>query len=96
MPYRLTRQQADIVYELLKQQCNAKECYKPLFVQSVIKQTRFGMEFRFQGDLGFGGKFHSNSNGWYVSCYPEDETEELKLKIGLVNRVLEKFKDKTE
>lgn len=40
-----------------------------------------GGEFRFQGTLGFGGKFWSY--GWYVNCYSEDETPARAAVIAL-------------
>lgn len=33
-------------------------------------------EWRFQGLLGFGGKFRRNDGRYYVTCYPEDRTPE--------------------
>src|SRR4051812_42949120 len=33
-------------------------------------------EFRFQGGLGFGGKFWNANNRWYITCYREDEDSE--------------------
>lgn len=47
-----------------------------------------GQEFRFQGRLGFGGKFWCRDGKVYVTCYPEDETAERKLLIEKVNRAL--------
>ncbi len=43
-------------------------------------------EYRFQGLLGFGGKYW---RGNYVNCYPEDETPELRRIIDGVNQELE-------
>ena len=51
-------------------------------------------EWRFQGKLGFGGKFwneysHINkSYNWRVSCYSEDETPEILQIINDTNTKL--------
>lgn len=43
-------------------------------------------EYRFQGALGFGGKYWSRENR--ISCYPEDCTPERSTMIQAVNEVL--------
>lgn len=45
-------------------------------------------EFRFQGDLGFGGKVWANRGRIYVNCYPEDETPERATLIRVANAQL--------
>lgn len=45
-------------------------------------------EYRFQGNLGFGGKFWNANNRWYVTCYSEDETPERKAMIRKANERL--------
>ncbi len=58
-----------------------------------------GQEFRFQGKLGFGGKFYyrpnyqSNEPRAYVSCYLEDETPERLRIIKEANAALEQCYD---
>lgn len=45
-------------------------------------------EYRFQGKLGFGGKFRNNgnfNNTPYVDCYGEDETAERREMINRAN-----------
>jgi hypothetical protein len=37
-----------------------------------VQTDGYCAEYRFQGDLGFGGKFWRNDGRWYVSAYPED------------------------
>ena len=45
-----------------------------------------GCEYRFQGMLGFGGKYHDPGYGVpYASCYPEDETPARKAAVAAVN-----------
>jgi hypothetical protein len=57
----------------------------------VLSQTspHFPTEYRFQGHLGFGGKFWRNDERWYVTCYPEDETPKRLEMIEKTNRILE-------
>ena len=63
-------------------------CWEKLdFVQSHIdKETR---EYRFCGDLGFGGKYRVNTNT--VTCYPEDMTPEREAFIRITNDELKKL-----
>ena len=64
------------IYDLLIEECGAPERYRQDFVDSVTDVTEPCHEYRFQGALGFGGKFRNNGNHDntpYVDCYPEDE-----------------------
>jgi hypothetical protein len=45
-------------------------------------------EYRFQGKLGFGGKFWNTNNKFYISSYPEDLNEDTKKIINIVNELL--------
>lgn len=45
-------------------------------------------EFRFQGNLGFGGKVWADRRRVYVNCYPEDETAERRVLIDSANAAL--------
>lgn len=45
-------------------------------------------EFRFQGRLGFGGKFWRRHDRWDVTCYREDETDERRNMIQTANAIL--------
>ena len=42
------------------------------FVRYAVQKQDCTFEWRFQGHLGFGGKFWQNQNRWYVNAYPED------------------------
>lgn len=46
------------------------------------------MEWRFGGNLGFGGKFWRNDHRYYVSCYPEDRNAKRDRIIKKVNELL--------
>jgi hypothetical protein len=50
-----------------------------------------GSEFRFQGSLGFGGKFWRNYEHWYINCYPEDESPQRLAVIEKVNNLLKEL-----
>lgn len=47
-------------------------------------------EWRFQGDLGYGGKLkYQSHDGFHVDCYREDETPERLERIEKANKRLE-------
>lgn len=48
------------------------------FVEYLDREHWSGHEWRFQGALGFGGKFYNNGGRWWVGFYPEDETPKRK------------------
>ena len=52
---------------------------------------KYSREFRFQGGLGFGGKFWRNNGRFYVTCYREDETPERLAMIKATNDALAAF-----
>lgn len=63
-----------------------------LYHVSAAIQVDGRLEYRFCGNLGFGGKiwFHPNSAP-YVTCYKEDETSERMKLIEQANLELKKF-----
>lgn len=78
------------------------------FVRAIVEEDRsFGVEFRFIGALGFGGKFHLHGRHFllgrdphlttdyrcYVSCYPEDATPERQEMIERANERLSALAD---
>lgn len=75
------------VYDVLMQECEAPEHYRDHFVyhQNADKGDGDMREWRFQGALGFGGKFRKHHEKWYVDCYPEDETPERLAMIEKAN-----------
>jgi len=52
------------------------------------------LEWRFRGELGFGGKFWRNGTKHYVTCYKEDETKVLKKLCKEINEKLEDLQSK--
>lgn len=51
------------------------------------------LEWRFYGDLGFGGKVRprTDGEGWVVTCYPEDETLHRQEAMTKANRRLKEL-----
>jgi hypothetical protein len=76
------------VYDVLVEECGARdgEFDRMNFVIEYERCTREPgppSEYRFKGDLGFGGKFHYPS--MKVDCYPEDENASTLRKVEAAN-----------
>lgn len=74
------------VFNLLVQHAGAHESLHDDF---VFHHARVGApvdEYRFQGSLGFGGKYYSGRNR--VTCYSEDETPARRATIEKTNAAL--------
>lgn len=54
-----------------------------------FNEPGLGEEYRFEGRLGFGGKFWKGR--MEVSCYPEDENRERLKVIKKTNRVIRRI-----
>lgn len=80
--YRYTPDLAGAVYDLLIEICKAPETDRERF---IIGMTVGVNEWRFQGNLGFGGKYWANGK---VSCYPEDEDAVKITIISIANQKL--------
>lgn len=88
----LTIEQAGLVFDLLIKECEANPDLRDEFVRyHVTDPWYFPTEFRFMGNLGFGGKFWNEHNRWAVSCYPEDKTEERAATVARTNQLLEEL-----
>jgi hypothetical protein len=75
------------IYDVLVRHAGATEHDRIGFV--VAHTTDGGCwEFRFQGSLGFGGKFRNDAGRWRVDCYREDETPERLAVIEATNLAL--------
>lgn len=85
----ITETQARQVATILTEECGWKifdQRDLDAFVYHVCE--RDCREYRFQGDLGFGGKFRNNGNNNnipHVDCYPEDETPSRRKMIERAN-----------
>jgi len=75
---------ANDIFTVLVSECGARESMRDMFVHTLLT-SKDNVEFRFQGDLGFGGKFYMNADRWYVNCYPEDENESRRFWIDIAN-----------
>ncbi len=90
-PNEITQECADRIWTILKEHAGAGEYWRGNFIAccTTIDNEHPAMEYRFQGDLGFGGKFRNyQDRGWYVDCYIEDETPDRKEIIKKTNEKL--------
>jgi hypothetical protein len=73
----LTPETANAIYDILLAEVEAHEVYREDFVYHFTEKWKGNTaEWRFQGCLGFGGKFWIQHDRWYVNGYREDETPE--------------------
>lgn len=87
----MTKDEANAIYDILVRECGAAEGRDwsyPSRAHFVFMLTRERPtdEYRFQGSLGFGGKFYPRD--MRVSCYREDETPEREEMIRRANDAL--------
>lgn len=66
------------------------------FLLYLAKPAWGGHEFRFQGALGFGGKFYNDGRVWRVGCYGEDRTPERLAMIARANVSLAALKEERD
>lgn len=73
---RITTEQAERAYDILVREAGAVDDApeRASFVALVTRENASG-EYRFGGDLGFGGKFKYGNSRVLVDCYREDQTE---------------------
>lgn len=86
---RFTPDQANAIYDVLVEECGAPldDDSRVMFGVYLAGGGAFPFEFRFQGDLGFGGKFRATADAcrWRVDCYPEDRTPERDEMVRRAN-----------
>lgn len=85
----LTQDAAHSVYDVLVAVCGANEARRDGFVSHYVSESP-SSEWRFQGALGFGGKFRYPR--LTVDCYPEDQTPEIDAIIQKTNESLAAFR----
>lgn len=85
----LSPELANQVYDILVKFCGAGEYMRDSFV--AMETTELIYEWRFGGDLGFGGKFWNCNGRLYVNCYPEDLNPERQKMIDEANEQLSKL-----
>lgn len=90
----LTEQQAQAVYQILVEVCGAPAHPRNerAFVAEYATESKFvpSMEWRFQGKLGYGGKFRYPRLS--VDCYAEHETPALRAIMVEANAKLTALK----
>jgi len=85
-----TKEAANAIYDLLVKVGGAYEGDRSSFVyHHSAEQAYLHTEWRFQGLLGFGGKFYTDRERWRVGCYREDDTPERERIIAEMNKALE-------
>ena len=91
----LTQLQAEEVWRMLVETCGASQHEDDMACFVCYAQEDDPLEYRFQGNLGFGGKlyFHVAVAGspLRVACYPEDETPDRKRMVDNANESLIAF-----
>lgn len=85
----------DEAYSILVEIGGAPENMREAFLHSFVHDPYFDFggcsEWRFQGKLGYGGKFWRRTHPTHhdVTCYREDETPEIVGIIQEINQRLE-------
>ena len=82
----LTAEQANAVYDVLVQHAGARSEDREIFV--ILETGSWCREYRFQGKLGFGGKFYVDPDTWRVGCYREDLTADRQQILDVTNAAL--------
>jgi hypothetical protein len=70
------------IYDMLREECNAPPHLREDF---IFEQGEGCREFRFQGGLGFGGKFYVSHSEWRVDCYTEDLNTTRRAMMRMAN-----------
>ena len=80
---------ANTIWSMLVEDCGARkdDIDRHEFVAYLMSEERG--EWRFIGNLGFGGKFYFSPFEFRIGCYKEDTTEEKTLLIEETNQKLE-------
>lgn len=89
--HTMTPETANKIYDVLLAECGPFPGYadRHTFVWSICDRSdEATQEYRFQGNLGFGGKFWATNSQFYVTCYAEDRTPERNEIIERVNKRL--------
>lgn len=83
----LTEPQAQEIWGILCHHAGANPDQEEQFLYCVTNPESPCLEFRFQGHLGFGGKYWLETNA--VTCYPEDVTAETTRILEETNAALQ-------
>lgn len=85
----MNTEKANKIYDLLVSIGGSVESERDSFIYHHTHSKDGCTEWRFQGLLGFGGKYRSTTNR--VDCYREDETQERLKMINKLNEELSKL-----
>lgn len=79
---------AKAIYDVLVKECGANKSDEDSFVYEFTTHSKYGpaSEWRFQGLLGYGGKFRYPRLS--VDCYRDDETSD---RLAIIERTNEKL-----
>jgi hypothetical protein len=101
----LTPDQADAIYTVLVNHAGAPASSDSRH-SFIYHQTKgYCDEYRFSGNLGFGGKFWRNvtsrpggtfGESWYITAYQEDTTPERQAMLDVTNELLEVLRQEIE
>ena len=91
---RIAPDMAERIWRVLVEECGCRDDTnnRHSFMHYLATEHWAGHEWRFQGALGFGGKFHNNRGRWWVSCYPENRTPERDAMIRKANERINELK----
>lgn len=87
----MTETTANKIYNILVNFGGAYEPDRDNFIYHHCKAKNICTEWRFQGKLGFGGKYYSDLN--VVDCYQENETPLILELIEKINSELKNIHD---
>jgi len=80
------------IYDLLVRIGGASDLSRQDFIYHHARSSEPCDEYRFQGFLGYGGKYRRKTNT--VDCYQEDETPQRLAIIERLNNELKKLEEK--
>lgn len=94
--YKVSNESAQKIYDLLVARAGANESNREEFVHYAMSDTKLPLEFRFQGDFGFGGKIYIDYDRWYLDYYHEDRTDELEKTRRELDKILRLIRLRSE
>lgn len=100
MALPMTADQANAIYDVLVEHAGAPSGQRTMFV--AVQTYSLVYEYRFQGNLGYGGKFWRTTGihredpdlRWSVNCYSEHETPERLATIERTNAALAELRER--
>ena len=87
-PMVIAAQEALAIRQILSEECGYRQDERHDYFTHSVSERRDG-EYRFQGYLGFGGKFYWGHDAYFVGAYSEDEDGATKLMAAKANQRLE-------